>query len=72
MSGVVREFGVVSEQPEPCPPCGIRRDSLYIETTLARDDHDAADRWHPAQSRQAVGSRRSDKEPVPRKEGRLH
>ena len=72
MPRVARECRVITKEPEPCDARRWRSDALYVETALARNDHHAADWRRAAETREALRPRWKHKEPVPRKEGRLH
>ena len=72
MPRVARKLHVVTKKPEPCGARGRWSDALDVEAPFARNDDDAADRRAPSEARETGGTRWKHKEPVPRKEGRLH
>jgi hypothetical protein len=69
---IARERGVITKEPESRDASGRLGDTLYVETTLARNDDHATDRWCASEAREALRPRWKHKEPVPREEGRLH
>ena len=72
MARVTREGGVIPEEPESRYTWRLGSHTLNVEATVARNDDHAADRWCATEAWEAIGARRKHKEPVPRKEGRLH
>ena len=72
MPRVARECRVIAKEPEPRCAWWWGSHTLHVKTALACNDDDATDRRCAAEAREAARARWKHKEPVPRKEGRLH
>ena len=72
MTRVARECCVIAKEPEAQYAWWWGSHTLHVIATVARNDDDATDWWCAAESREAARPRWKHKEPVPRKEGRLH
>ena len=72
MTRIAGECRVIAKEPEPRDAWWWGSDALYVETALTRNDDDATDRWRASEARETARARWKHKEPVPRKEGRLH
>ena len=72
MTRVARECCVIAKEPEARYAWWWGSHTLHVETAPARNDDDATDRWRASEAREATRARWKHKEPVPRKEGRLH
>jgi hypothetical protein len=72
MPRVARECRVIAKEPETRYAWWWGSHTLHLETALARDDHHASNRRHATKPWETTRARWKHKEPVPRKEGRLH
>ena len=72
MTRVARERRVVTKEPEPFDAWGRGSDALDVKTIYARNDDHTADRRAASEARETSRTCWKHKEPVPRKEGRLH
>ena len=72
MAGVTRKCSIVAKEPKIRNARGWGSNPFDVEAPLTLNDHDAANWRRAAKARESVRTRRKHKEPVPRKEGRLH
>ena len=72
MAGVARERSLVAKEPKPRNARGWGSNSFDVEAPIPLNDHHAANWWRATEARESARACRKHKEPVPRKEGRLH